>query len=90
MISYCIKQIDARTYSYLKAEAKRKKVSINVLINSILDSHANKNSIENIDNKYRDFVDDIVKLYRLDHEDFQMLMQRLVSVLEELQQTIEH
>lgn len=84
-MNFALRKIDTRTYSYLREQAKKRGISMNELINNILNDYARAAEVKSIDNEYRAFANDILTLYKIeieeDRRDSQMMMKELMDKL---------
>ncbi len=64
MADFYIRNMDIETKNKLKQEARKKKVSLNTLVKSILYNHTLSPEIKNMENKYTNLIKDIVSIYK--------------------------
>ena len=57
-----IRDVDARTYTYLRDKAKEKGVSMNRYINILLDSIATRDEVKAIDEMYKALFSDMLPI----------------------------
>lgn len=82
-----VRNVDERTHAMLKKAAKAKGISMSELVRQLMDSYAMRTEVENLDQKYRAFAEDLLTLQRADQEDLQRLIvrgERIFTKLEEL------
>lgn len=91
MATLYIRNVDAKTHAVLEKIAEEKQISVSELIRRVLFNYASTEDLQNIDNKYRAFTQEILELYHYDHAQLEKLAeqnQELIHQNEELYQRV--
>lgn len=77
-----VRNVDDKVMAELKAQAKEKGVSTSELARGILLSHTLQKEVGSIDDKYRNFVEQMMAIYQINLDEIKALIGRLNYIIE--------
>lgn len=88
-----VRNVDDKTLVALEQEAKERNISVAELARQILNSYVTVAEVNNINDKYRAFTEDLLRLYRYDQTEMKQMIERCIDLAdrnEELYQRLSH
>lgn len=80
-----LRDIDPDIKLKLERQARRKKLSLNKYVKTILEDYALNPEIRNVDDKYRQFVDKILLQYQSDFQKTKEVLEENTYLLEKIE-----
>lgn len=85
-----IRDLDERTMLTLKERANEMKTTPTNLARTILNQYAVMPQVTAIDEKYRQFTENLMGIYQMNMEELKLLTEKNMRLLEELEAILEH